>query len=96
MHIIQESVKWLIQDRVMQLFSQHKLVNPPLPPKQKILEKNLRENSKLPPRHPLVKNEHASRCVHKSELLRAYLHACVYELSWMRVLSPHESAVIAQ
>lgn len=34
----------------------------------------LRENSKLHPHHPLVKNEPTSHCVHKSVLVRAYLH----------------------
>lgn len=81
----------------MHLFSQHDLLNPPLPPtKKKILRKICGKNSKLPPCHPLVKNEHTSRCVHKSLLMRAYLHACVYEQSWMCVLSLHESAVITQ
>lgn len=65
-------------------------------PKQQILEKTLRENSKLPPRHPLVKNEHTTRCVHKSVLMWACLHTCVYELSWVCILSLHESAVITQ
>lgn len=54
------------------------------------------EKRKLPPCHPLVKNEHTARRVHKSVLAHAYLRACVYELSWMCVLSLHESAVITR
>lgn len=64
--------------------------------KHQSLEKTLMENSKLPPRHPLVKNEHTACCAHKSMLMWACLHTCVYELGWMCVLSLHESAVITQ
>ena len=59
-------------------------------------KKNHREDRTLTPLHLLVKNEHTTRCLHKSVLMWACLHTCIYELSWMWVLSLHESAVITQ
>lgn len=61
------------------------------------VEKTLRENCKLPRcHHPLVKNEGATRCVRKSALMRACLHTCVYELTWLCILSLREPGVITR
>lgn len=86
----------VIQDRVMHLFSQRKHLNPPRPPNKRFLGEKSEGKQQITSPPSLVKNEHTSRCAHKSVLVRAYLRACVYELSWMCVLSLHESAVITQ
>lgn len=41
---------------------------------------------------PLVKNEHTTKCAHKSLLMWAWLHTCGYELGWFYLLSLRESA----
>lgn len=78
----------------MCLWSQRQLLTAILPPVRRKLSG--KTANYLPAIIPLLKNERAARCVRKSALKRACLHTCVYELSWLCILSLREPGVITR